>query len=72
MRNPDTILNFGIYKGRSLSDLSIPLTYISWMAGRGKYADPNNRFEVAWKVPITLAILARREYERRTGERWEG
>jgi len=72
MRDPSTILDFGQYKGLLLSDPSIPITYIHWMASRGSYQNPNNRFETTWKVPITLAILARREWERRTGERWTG
>ena len=72
MRDPATIITFGIHKGKSLSDQSIPDRYIYWLAGRGKYQDPNNRFETLWKCPIDLAILARREWESRTGERWEG
>lgn len=73
MRDPSTILTFGQYRGLSLSDASIPIGYIKWLASRGSYQEPGNKHgDAAWKVPIDLAILARREWEHRTGERWEG
>ena len=72
MRDPESILIFGKYSGLSITDSQIPIEYLRWMAGRGKYQDPNNRFIDTWKVPITLAIIARREWEHRTGERWVG
>ena len=65
MNQPSPIINFGIHKGKSLSDLSIPNDYIVWIASRGSYQEPGNRFKNTWAVPITLSILARREAERR-------
>lgn len=72
MINPPTILTFGKYKGLLLSDPTIPIVYIKWLASRGVYYRPDNQFETDWKVPIELSILSRREWERRTGDRWEG
>jgi uncharacterized protein (DUF3820 family) len=59
------IIPFGKYSGRDTSDLSIPDSYIKWMALRGTYTNPENRFETTWKVPIELSIIARREMEAR-------
>ena len=59
------ILEFGKYKGLSLSDSLIPVGYVTWLAMRGSYQSPENRFETKWKVPIVLSIEARREMERR-------
>ncbi len=56
---------FGTYKGRELSDRTIPDSYIGWIAKRGSYQEPGNRFETRWKVPIDLSIEARREMENR-------
>lgn len=68
----NTTIEFGIHRGKQLSDLTVPLSYIKWIGRRGSYQEPGNRFETRWKVPIELMVLARREWERRTGERWEG
>ena len=72
MRNQSTIITFGMYSGLSLSNPVVPLSYIKWIAKRGSYQEPGNRFVCKWKVPIDLAIMARREWESRTGERWKG
>ncbi len=71
-----TILPFGVHIGKALCDASVPDDYVAWMANGGEYTDPNNRFEVLWKVPSELRVLARREMERRgyrrvDGERYE-
>lgn len=69
------ILDFGIHKGKQLSDQSIPDEYIKWLASRGKYRNPVNRFEIMWKVPIMVWLAALREIESRgyriIGERFE-
>lgn len=69
------ILPFGIHKGRDLSDPSIPDSYMMWLASRGKYQSPSNRFETVWKVPVNVWMAARVEMERRgyshIGERFE-
>jgi hypothetical protein len=70
MLNPDTIITFGVHRGKPLSDESVPLSYVKWIASRGNYTEPGNRFAIAWKVPIGLMVHARREWESRTGERW--
>lgn len=74
MNQPSPIINFGIHKDKQLSDLSIPCTYIFWLASRGSYQEPGNRFKNTWAVPITLSILARREAENRgfknDGDKW--
>jgi len=73
MLNPDSIITFGMYRGLPLSNPSIPLNYIKWIAKRGSYQEPRNKHgDASWKVPIDLMVLARREWERRTGQRWEG
>jgi len=72
MKDMTTMIEFGIHKGKLLSDLSIPLSYVKWIAKRGSYQEPNNRFETRWKVPIVLMVMAQREWEQRTGERWVG
>jgi hypothetical protein len=59
------ILMFGTFKGHELSDMSVPDSYIRWLALRGSYQMPGNRFETKWKVPIDVSIHARREMERR-------
>lgn len=59
------ILSFGQFKGRALSDPNIPVRYVKWLALRGSYQEPGNRFETKWKVPIDVSIEARREMERR-------
>lgn len=68
----DTTITFGIHKGKQLSGLTVPLGYIYWIGRRGSYHEPGNRFECRWKVPIQLMVLARREWEHRTGEKWRG
>jgi hypothetical protein len=70
MRNPSTIITFGQYSGLSLSNPAVPLSYIRWISKRGIYHEPGNRFEATFKVPIELMVLARREWESRTGLRW--
>jgi len=60
-----TVLQFGQFKGRPLSDRTIPDTYIRWLALRASYPMPGNRFETKWKVPIVTSIEARREMEKR-------
>jgi len=65
------ILEFGTFKGRDLTDASIPDSYIRWLACRGSYYKPGNRFEATWKVPIDVCIHARNEMERR-GYRRDG
>jgi uncharacterized protein (DUF3820 family) len=59
------MLPFGTHKGKELTDPSIPDGYIGWLARRGSYQEPGNRFEIKWKVPIDISIEARREMERR-------
>lgn len=66
---PTPTIPFGHYKGKYLTDAAIPDGYIKWLALRGKYTDPRNRFETTWKVPIVLSIEARREMERRGYQR---
>lgn len=61
------ILEFGTFKGRDLAD--IPDSYVRWLACRGTYSEPGNRFETKWKVPIDVSIHARREMERRGYQR---
>ena len=62
--NQDVVLDFGIHKGKVLSD--IPIDYLIWLALRGSYQEPGNRYgDASWKVPITISILARRECETR-------
>lgn len=68
----DQTITFGKYVGLQLSNETIPLSYVKWIAKRGSYRHPDNRFVTTFKVPITLMVLARREWERRTGERWVG
>ena len=58
-------LTFGIYKDHDLSDPIIPDSYIQWLASRGKYYKPGNRFEPSWKVPFDTWIAARLEMKRR-------
>jgi len=57
------ILSFGTFKGIEIKD--VPDSYCQWLALRGSYTDPGNRFETKWKVPISISIEARREMERR-------
>jgi uncharacterized protein (DUF3820 family) len=59
------IIPFGRFKGLDISDTAIPDSYVKWMALRGSYQEPGNRFETKWKVPIVISIEARREMERR-------
>ncbi len=59
------ILQFGTYKGHELSSAAVPTEYVRWLALRGSYTEPGNRFKTVWKVPIDVSILARREMERR-------
>jgi hypothetical protein len=59
------LIPFGQFRGRDISDKTIPDSYIKWMALRASYPEPGNRFETKWKVPITVSIEARREMERR-------
>ena len=56
---------FGKYKGFDLTDRAVPDAYVGWLARRGAYYKPENRFETDWKVPIDLSIQARREMEAR-------
>jgi hypothetical protein len=69
------ILKFGTYRGRDLSDLTIPDSYMQWLASRGRFDSKVNRFETAWKVPVDVWMAARQEMERRgyrhIGERFE-
>lgn len=68
-------LNFGTFRGRELSDPSVPDSYVKWLALRGRYDSKVNRFETAWKVPVDVWMAARVEMERRgythIGERFE-
>jgi len=68
-------LSFGAFKGRDLTDPSIPDSYMQWLASRGKYQSKTNRFETSWKVPVDVWMAARMEMERRgythIGERFE-
>ena len=59
------MLTFGAHRGKELTDPSIPDSYVEWLAFRGAYYKPENRFETDWKVPIDVSIQARREMERR-------
>lgn len=62
----NVIIPFGKYKGFDTSDaITVPDSYIGWLARRGAYCKPENRFETDLKVPIDLSIHARREMERR-------
>ena len=69
------ILTFGQFKGRDLEDRTVPDSYIRWLALRGSFPEPGNRFETKWKVPIDVSIHARREMEsrgyRRVGDWYE-
>ncbi len=69
------ILDFGIHKGKELSDLSIDDSYVQWLASRGKYKSKVNSFEIAWKVPTLVWLAAMKEMENRgyiaIGERYE-
>jgi hypothetical protein len=69
------ILTFGIYENHDLRSTAIPDDYIKWLASRGTYKSPTNRFETAWKVPVDVWMAARIEMERRgyrhIGERFE-
>lgn len=68
--NDNPVLDFGIHRGKLLSDKSIPDSYISWLACRGSYQEPGNKYgDPRWKVPITISILARREMEARGWKR---
>lgn len=68
-------LDFGKFKGHDLSDPAIPDDYMRWLADRGSYQEPGNRFVTMWKVPIVTCIEARRELEKRgwrhNGYRWK-
>jgi hypothetical protein len=68
-------LLFGAFKGRDISDISVPDSYVQWLASRGRYDSKVNRFETAWKVPVDVWMEARQEMERRgyshIGERFE-
>ena len=60
------IIPFGRFKGFDISDhITVFDGYVKWMALRGTYSVPGNRFETKWKVPIAVSIEARREMERR-------
>jgi uncharacterized protein (DUF3820 family) len=62
--NDNPVLDFGIHRGKLLSD--IPIDYVIWLALRGSYQEPGNRYgDAKWKCPITISILARREAENR-------
>ncbi len=69
------ILNFGSFKGKELSDPSVPDDYVRWLASRGKYKSKENRFEYSWKVPVAVWMAALGEIVRRgyqvIGERIE-
>lgn len=58
------IIDFGRFKGYELKDIPED-KYVEWLALRGSYPEPGNKFKTKWKVPIVLSILARREMERR-------
>jgi len=60
-----TALQFGKYKGKILSDPTIPDDYMKWLASRGTYKNPANRFETSWKVPVDVWMQARVEMENR-------
>ena len=68
-------LDFGVHKGKELSDPSIPDDYVRWLGSRGKYLLTGNRFITSWKVPVPVWMEARMEMERRgyrhIGERFE-
>jgi len=70
-----TILTFGKYKGLSITDPSIPTSYLIWLAGRPrKYRDKHSQ-EVVWVCPINVWNEARVELVaqgyRLKGSRWE-
>jgi uncharacterized protein (DUF3820 family) len=69
------LIPFGKFKGKDTADKTVPDSYIGWLAKRGAYYKPENRFETDWKVPIDLSIQARREMEargyRRVDEHYE-
>jgi len=68
-------LTFGTHIGKELSDPTIPDSYMEWLARRGTYKSPTNRFETKWKVPVLVWMAARLEMERRgythIGDRFE-
>ena len=70
MQNTQTIIPFGIHRNKPLSDPTIPLSYLKWLGKGSGYYEPGNRFEAVWHVPVVLMVLARREWENRTDERW--
>jgi len=70
-----TTLTFGKYKGLSIIDPSIPITYLMWLAGRPrKYRDKHSR-EVAWVCPYSVYMESRMELAAQgyklIGTRWE-
>lgn len=74
MRNPQIILDFGIHRGKVLSDPSIPNRYIVWLAGMPIIKSKTNRFETVWKCPGTVWAAAMKEADKRGyeahGEGW--
>ena len=74
MRDPDSVINFGRHRGKSISDPKVPDKYIAWLAGRPSMKDPKNSFKTVWKCPQRLWAFAMREADKRgykvMGERW--
>ena len=72
-----TYLNFGKYKGLTISDPSIPISYLAWLAapGGGKVFNGDHTLDAKWKAPKGLWVLVRKELDRRgyklVGSRWE-
>ena len=68
-------LNFGVFRGHSISDPAIPDSYIKWLASRGKYYKEKHSTEPTWKVPTTVWLESLVEIERRgykiIGDRFE-
>ena len=70
-----TYLTFGKYNGLPLSDPTIPISYLSWLAspGGGKVYANDHTLDAKWKAPKGLWVKVREElvsrgYELRNGE----
>ena len=72
-----TYLTFGKYNGLPLSDPSIPVEYLTWLAepGGGRVYKNKHSSDAKWKAPNGLWIEVRLELDRRgyklVGSRWE-
>ncbi len=73
------ILPFGRYRGREISDPTVPDAYLIWMADRSvnvyRYGRPWENSNNTFQVPADIELTAREELQRRgykrKGMRWE-